>query len=452
MSRMTRDHERTLVRRRVSFSGLARAWSVAIVALAVLSACSSFATSVEELEDALSLTGEGQEQRLEWRREVERLPWYARGTVSRFVFHSVLGSDRTAVQLDNPSQWARERIELLSDWAGDSLERTAEATAILVPVVERDLAPLNRVFAIEEMATLLATMQGDLKQTFESALFRRSSDPRQAIARKTFDAFEPGQRQRLLADSSTGGAFTEAQRRGYVGAIRSLVDEPLLDWWDRRALLMDLNNAWQNEPDPELRQLTAASLRIATWHALVWGVTDRLKERGRASAPARRSAVAVLHRLGGPDIVPHLLALLEIPGSERLGNERFEDDALGQLQLVHLCGQLDLERALTTADLALLESRQGPAPVELLCEYALLEPTSDPTNRRMIARAALSVCLQREIEFDDAWVVDWYEQWANGEVRVPKGGMTDPPGEESGSPDRQDESGGESLAGVEERS
>jgi hypothetical protein len=112
---------------------------------------------------------------------------------------------------------------------------------------------------------------------------------------------------------------------------------------------------------------------------------------------------------------------------------QFEQDWLIQLRLIHLCGQLDRERAMRTVRLPGREEWQLVAPVDFLAQVVL---ASDGlfSALRLPATEALAQCLGRpqlglaETSPDvpesggggDAeWVETWYRDYKRARVRGP---------------------------------
>src|SRR5262249_10814710 len=145
------------------------------------------------------------------------------------------------------------------------------------------------------------------------------------------------------------------------------------EWGMQLALVAELGTALQQEGERELRAPTAAALSASLLHVIQWTLVRALQGQDPAWVDVRLRALAILHRSGGPDSVPLLLALLAAPPERTLrGLEKtFDPDWGMQLRLIHMCGQLDQARALRTVRLPGRESWEAVAPVEFLGRIVL---------------------------------------------------------------------------------
>lgn len=398
-------------------SGSAQA--LAIVLLLAAGGCSVAHLSYAEIErdlDAIVLAeGQNEEQRLVYRYEVQQASWYARAWLLLPLKQLLLMAFGSVadVELENPSGRVRELLTVLAPKAEDDLLRGASAAHRLVRIAELDPSPLNRIVALDGLAVLADAHGFDLA----AGLARGFAPLRPAEELSAwvldFNRLHPGRR-------TPAGAPLEGQSADrYRGVLRALCAEPLPTWWDRMSLVGGLSTAWQHEQSPELRVLTLECLRRALRHAIQWTIVTALLGQERRWVDVRLRALEIVHRAGGPDSVPLLLALMANSPERIAANEpQFDPHPLVQLRLIHLCGQLDRERAVRRVQLPGREHWQPVAPVEFLARIAL-DRNTFRAPLALPARAALAYSLGRrsigllEDEEED-WVWSWYEEYRRG--------------------------------------
>jgi hypothetical protein len=179
------------------------------------------------------------------------------------------------------------------------------------------------------------------------------------------------------------------------------------------ALVGDLGRAHADERDPGLEPVVRAALGHALRYAVQWAVVDAVQGQAPRWVDVRLRALDLLHRAGGPDSVPLLLALLiNSKENKAAGLPDFDPDIMMQRRLIHLCGQLDRARAERSVHLPGREKWQAVAPAEFLAILALqdgfLEPTALPA-REALARCTGRTRLALGEDQDDA--VDWVAEW-----------------------------------------
>src|SRR5688572_22352257 len=155
-----RGHRLALAReapQRFRRAGMRSARVVAVSLLAPLAGCWTYPTALAEFDSVTEqVQGASESEDLRYQTKVMRMPWVVRQLDwSGFdnVLVQVLAVEREAYPLDNPSGFARERIEVLPDLAGDDLHRIAEVATRLLWVANQDRNPLNQIAALRGLKT-----------------------------------------------------------------------------------------------------------------------------------------------------------------------------------------------------------------------------------------------------------------------------------------------------------
>ncbi|MEQ1631013.1 MAG: hypothetical protein ABL997_01475 [Planctomycetota bacterium] len=386
-----------------------------VLAAGLVAACSvsnlTYGMVVRDLDSAVVVDGSGQDQRLVYKTEVEATAGIARWSLLLPLRPLLLGifGERVDRELENPSSYVRELIGILSEKAGTNLLRCADSAQRLVRVAELDPAPLNRVVALDGIARMAKVLSVDLLVGVKERGLRLDAPIDGAKALDRFTALRPAQRVPV------GAPLSIEDREAYVAAIEALTLRALPHWSQRLALIADLSNAVRDEQQSDLRSVANDGLRSALAHALQWAVLEAAAGRNPEWIEVRLRALEELHRSGGPDSVPLLLAILAAsPDQIAAGEPMFEDNDALRLRLVHLCGQLDPDRAVELCVLPGREAWQRIAPAEYLVRMAL---DGDPyySSVAMPAREAIAHCLRREharpAEDLDWGGEDWIRVW-----------------------------------------
>jgi hypothetical protein len=381
----------------------------AVAAALSLVGCSvanlSYAEVVGELDSVVRFEGTGNARRLVYQDEPLVSPWYLRFTLFyplRPVLRGILGGRPSPSKVVNPSGHARELVAVLGDKAGSDLQACAHALQRLVPIAELDASPLNRVTALDAMSCVAGSLRlpllGEMVAPEAWPAVPTQEAEWIAALRDSRPAVRPPELPLLEAPA----------RRRYADAIAGLSRRPLAAPGQRLALVQELGDALAGERDPELVEPTAAALRAALGHCLRWTVIDALQGQEPALADVRLQAAAILHRDGGPDAVPTILALMAAsPEQVREGVPRFDPHPLVLLRLVHMCGQLDAERAARSVRLPGRAAWEPVAPLDFLADL-VLRGTARWSGLRTVAHEALCRCLGRPVDYELEWVERWY--------------------------------------------
>ncbi len=388
------------------------------VALLACLGCSvnnlSYSQVVTDIDSAVEVEGEGDSERLVYRTQVEASWGIARWSLLnplRWCLFPMFG-ERVVRELENPSAYVRELACVLAEKAGENPERCGVAAQRLVRIAEMDPAPINRIVALSGLAQI-ASARG-LRLTDGLA----EMGPRPPLLEGAVGWRDEFARLRPSARLPIGCPLSPAEEQIYLGATRGLTLRPLPTWRQRLALMEDLANAASTEQQKALRAATDDAFGRALDHAVRGCIVDATAGRNRELSEVRICALELLHRSGGADCVPLLLALVAAsPQQIQEGEPQFEEvDAL-RLRLIHMCGQLDQGRALRSVRIAGREEWQEIAPAEYLARMALdgdpfLSTTSIP------AREALAFCLLHGharpdpgSDSDRDWVAAWWEEF-----------------------------------------
>jgi len=386
----------------------------------LLAGCSltnlSYREVTTELDEVVHLEGAGEDQKLVYQSEARQSPWYVRSfpLLPLKPLLRTLFAGPAPEKLENPSGHARELITLLAPKAGDDLGRAAEAALRLWAFANLDPAAINRIAALDGIVTLMRVHELDLLAGVADPAARPMELAEASTALDTLRQFRP------VARRAAGIEVDSSLRAIYQQSLLELVRRPLQLRSQRHDLLSDLATAYAEEDDRELRPVTAAALRTAMGHCLrttVLHALERAPEELQGDErwhEVRLKAIEVVHGAGGADAVPIILAMMVAPPEAIAhGNTlRFDRDPYVQLRLVHLCGQLDAARAMRSVLLPGRAKWAAVAPIEYLCDLILSEWKDRPleTSRRLPAQEALCRCLGRPVDFDVAWVEDWYDK------------------------------------------
>ena len=374
----------------------------------------SYDQILRDLDATVEVEGSGDDERLVYRTEVEATWGIARWSLMapfRWFLLPLFG-ERVDRELENPSAYVRELAGALPVKAGGRLERRAATAQRLVRIAELDPSPRNRIMALEGLAQLasaqgIALTDGLVEFGPKPALLDGAAAWRDAFAK-----FRPAAR------SPVGAALQEADDAAYRAAVAGLCSRPLATWRQRLALLSDLANAHADEQQAELREFARQSLELAFAHAARASVVAATQGRGPELREVRLCAIELLHRSAGADSVPLLLALIAAsPEQIQSGEPQFEESDALRLRVIHLCGQLQGERALRTAKIAGREAWDEVAPAEFLVRMALdSDPFFSPTA--IPAREALAFCIGRknadpspDSPDGEDWVASWWNDY-----------------------------------------
>ena len=353
----------------------------------------------------------GTDPQLVYEDEVEQAPWYARSVLlwpMKPMLLWMFGSE-VPVTLENPSGHVRELIGELAPKAGDDLSRAAMSAQRLVRIAELDPSALNRIVAITGLGTLARAQGFDLTDGLEQGDERMLSDPGFDGWVETFSALRPAAR--------TAGEGLSADQSGrYVAVLSQLTSRPLSLWQRRLALLSDLSDAYRQEVDTDLRSVTYESLERALLYAIQSTVVSAMRGQDPEWVDVRLAALDLLHRSGGVDSVPLLLALMS-SSADRIGagDPQFDPDWFVQLRLIHFCGQLNKERGSRSVLLPGFQDWQRVSPLDFLArivldESAFLSPLALPA-REALARSLGRPRLQLDDDQGEDWVRAWYDEY-----------------------------------------
>lgn len=370
----------------------------------------SYPQVLQDIDCALEVDGQGEDQRLVYRTEVEATWGIARWSLMvpfRWFLFPLFG-ERVERKLDNPSAYVRELVEVMAPKAGADPLRCSAATQRLVRIAELDPAPINRITALNGLAQI-ARARGRTLTDGVAQLGARPPILEQATQWQVDFA-----RLRPAARASVGGPLGPVEEAAYRDALMGLSSRPLPSWRQRLGWLADLENALFEERQEGLREQTRSAWNAALDHAAQRTVVEASMGRNRELSEVRICSMELLHRSGGADCVPLLLALVAAsPEQIQSGEPQFEDSDALRLRLVHMCGQLDQARAMQSIRIHGRENWQEVTPAEYLGRLSL---EGDPflSATALPAREALAFCLGRRDASPDpgsAAAEDWVAAW-----------------------------------------
>lgn len=360
---------------------------------------------LEELDAIVRIEGTGDDRRIDYLERVEVSAWYMRAFLL-VPLRGALGwtfGRRQQVTLDHPSAHVRGLLRELPDETAGDLATCAYAASRFGWLAELDRNPETRVLGLDGLAAISGQLALEpFAGSFDDLML--PPDPQQlALARAGVQAARP--------EARAGREWSDASLQPYGEALAALTARPLEGWAERLLLIEDLNALYAAETDRRAQPWIAAALRAALRHGVAGVLLRAVQSRDPRLAEVRLCAMEQVRRLGGPRIVPLLLAVMAAsPAQLARGESRFDPDPLVQLRLIHYCGQLGRELAETTVRLPGRADWEATSPADFLANTVLSE--QDYYSRlRTPALVALAWCLRRQrIDPDPEWVREWREQ------------------------------------------
>ncbi len=365
-----------------------------------LTGCWSYQSVIAEFDSVAGYEGAREPDTLEYRGHASRFPWAIRqfdgmGVVS--PLGRLFSFQRERMAVDDPSGFARVRIEQLAAVAGNDLEKLCEAAARLLLVIEKDGHALNRAIAVEVLGKLTEVFRAKPLTPDEPGLVLDTDAPQVFKRRsvglvKVLDSAWPARGSK---------ARTPAKRDAFATALRDLsaLDPGSLAL--ERSRLRAVNEAMLDERDKGVRDFTVRDLlrclHSSTARGLAAGVRDE-------DAHVRETAVRRIWRLGRAAMLPWLIAELGArtrrspPSGKQL---TIDPDVDVRRRLVHLAWSLDLASAAKAHG-------SGKSALAFLVDTASHDPES---ALQLAAREALAFLVRRPVDPTGAWIREWWQNF-----------------------------------------
>ncbi len=361
----------------------------------LLAGCSTYGTAIDEFDSIAGWSDPQTEPAVAKYPDIAlQYTWYG----------WLMPGDPVDETVENPSGFARERIELLSEYVTGDLSTKAQVTRRLLWVAERDPSAFNRIQALTGIERTLRSLGAD---PLDLSAYTRELDPQQ-LQRQERALQQADATLRRLFARSTRPQLSVTERRDYVAALRAYTAEPVprLRW--QRDLIRTLWSSYVTETDPDVVDAATIALRRAIRFACCNGLRAALvpEDFQAADLPSvRREVLFIYRRLGGLGSLSFLLNMMVRPqaGSSL---HRYDQDLSVRMALVRLCAQLRLEHAGAGPF-------GGARPIELLYVIAVDETEDDGLRR--VALEGLARCLSEKLGFTtmpegDAWAREWWKQ------------------------------------------
>lgn len=361
----------------------------------------SFGEIAAEFDGIVTVAGAGEDRSIVYADTAPVSAWYMRQfwlVPLRWPLARLFGAASTS-DIDNPAGHVRELLQELPDELGADSSRCAEAVPRLGWIAEADVNGNSRVVALDGLAAVADQLELELfPPGFES--MAAEDNVRLGEARAVVQTLRP--------EARSGAPVDDAQRQRYCSALAVLAAAPLADWTHRLLLVSDLTDLLAIETDGPARDATAAALRRAIAHCIRGILVRAIVSRDARFVDVRLCAMEIVRRLGGPRMVPWLLAAMAAsPEQIARGEPRYDPDPLVQLRLIRYCGQLRGDLAATEVRLPGRDEWQALAPIDFLVQVVLTEQDYY-SKLRTPAMAALSLALARpRFDPDPAWVREW---------------------------------------------
>jgi hypothetical protein len=352
--------------------------------------CASYERVRMEFDSVTRFDGfDDEPAELDYQQLAKRWPWTVRATEGS-GFDSVLaflfGLEPYPMPIDNPVGFVRERIPMLVELADGDPAESAEVARRLLWVLERDEQSLNRVVAIEGIATLLEAMAVD---PLRRPMARDARDPAQEAVAAAWGAL--AERGPARGDAP----LSVEQRSAWVRALETLTERPLGRGADDRRLLHALAVAQRDEQDRALREPVRRALAAAAANAMADGLRRHLLD---GTPEVREAALLALYRLGGSAALAYSLRALSLPTG---GLQRYDQSRSIRLLWIRMCSQVG-------GDVVFQQHAGGPTGIEFLYDMV----RGDDDGLRLNALEAMAICLGRPISFDAAWADEWWREYS----------------------------------------
>ncbi len=364
------------------------------LALPLLAGCAQYGRVLMEFDSVTGFHAVGIEPRtLDFRADATRWPWLVRqleGSGIDVAIAKTFSVEPGPKELENPSEFVRERVGEMVEFAGDDLLRTAAISRRLCWLAAIDGQTLDELVTLDAIEAILRRLDVDpLAVPFTPANRAAALDQRKAQL-ATIERFAPSQRN--------GKALDAASLEEYVQALRAVAAFPSGAPATDRATVDRLAQALREEDDGRLREATATALAAVTRNTLADTMRRALVAR---SAKVRQSALLAVYRLSGPEVVPFVLFQLTV-AAPRAGVREYDPDEGYRRTLLQVCA--GLPETWLDATFA-----GGPPPIEYVYDTAVRDPSE---GLRRIGLSALAHCLGRPVSFDSQWANDWWRERA----------------------------------------
>ena len=362
----------------------------------VLAACSTYSTAIDEFDSIAGWANPDEEPAVvKYPDTASQYPWYA----------WFMPSDPSEGSVDSPSNFARERIQVLGHHVTDDMTSMAQVVRRSLWVAHADPNPYNRISALQIVEQVLKVLEVD---PLEETYYLRDVDAQEQKSKEAVFLAADATIRRLF-EQSPGNSMSALDRAAYLEALQIYTAEPLprLRW--QRDLIRTTWSIYMSGSDAVVRDAAAAALRKAISFAACNGLKSSLvpQESGAQSQPAVRLAVvSIYRRLGGVRAVSFLLNAMK-GQSGVLGIGSYDQDLHVRRLLVRLCGQLSFEHA----DAGPFG---GQRPIEFL--YSVGVDESEDEGLRTVALECLARCLSGKLEMKtvpvgDAWAKAWWKRY-----------------------------------------
>lgn len=383
----------------------------ALLALPFVGGCVSNAANLsavelmQEMDGIVRVDGTAGERRLAYAEAAATSSWYMRVSLFwpvRPLLGFVFGGSAYG-ELKNPPAHVRELMEELPVETGGDLELAALAATRLAWVAELDPSAYGRMVAMDALARIVDRLQLAVFPGNFDELTVTAAPAQLALALASYHAGRPEARQ--------PEAWSAAQRDEYRRALALLVARPMATSWASIELVESLTESFRREDDDEVLGDAAEALRLGLAQ-MVRGILLRgVQGRQRDLVEVRLCAMEHVRRFAGVRGVPLLLVLMAATRDEvKLGEPRYDKDELVRLRLIHYCGQLRGDAAMTTVRLPNREAWEAVSPAEFLATTILQEDLIY-SKLRLPALAALTWSLGRpRLDLDTSWVRTWLDR------------------------------------------
>lgn len=373
--------------------------------LLLAGSCTSYPSLIQEFD---SLAGWDARKQVEpdtlgYKDTAKRFPWLVRQlewTGMADLMAVLLAFEAETMPVEQPASFARSRISSMAAAALDRLDRMCEMCWRLLMVIEKDETPLNRVFAIHEIAKIAAVFRTKELEPGEDGLV---VDPARAAAFRA-------RAKKLVAVLERGWprAGTERSselRDAYATALRdlSVLDAGSLE--HERSRLRAMLDAVHSEFDQAVHGLAVSYLFRCLQSAVNRGLAAGVRD---GDPHVRLAAVTELFRLG-PRTLPWILWRLDRRTKELLpeplaATAPIDEDVDVRRRVLHLCWAVP-------AAVAGEKFEGGISALQVLVDAALHDPER---SLQTLAREALAFHVRRPVDPTGSWIPAWWAETLSG--------------------------------------
>ena len=362
--------------------------------------CPNFSTALSEFDSVAGWQpAKAEPDVVSYQEEAQRMPLPVRAlewSGLDVALTGLFGLEPSKSKINNPGQFARDRLQCVAEQAGGDVHRTALAVARLSWVLDGDPHPFNQITALHGLHMLAVSLALDpLRQ--DMGTVGEQSDEAIVLA------WEPhvSAMRDAVTEIAGGQGLSAATSARCVASIARVAEQVPPAARDRRAQMLLLNFLAHRAAERELRVTALSALDISLRRLAADSLRRALYEP--RSPLVRDGAVRACCALGDEAAVARILRSVTTPrGAATTASTASDLDRAVRLTLVRLCGQLPAAQAMRGV-------QGGPPPIEFL--YDVIADGSADRALQVAALEALACCLGKPLSIERAWADAWWADY-----------------------------------------